>query len=90
MIKYLTPIAAIFLLSAGIANAKVIKNSNQAVTVCKSYLKENVQGHKRSNLNKVRGQRGNFLVQFAVTTEEGRTNTKCLVNRDDGSVTLKN
>ena len=90
MIKYLTPIAAVILLSSGVANANVIKSSNQAVTVCKTHIKSNVDGYKRAKLGKIRSSGANHTVTFAVSTDSGRANTKCVVNKDDGAITLLN
>ena len=90
MIKYLTPFAAVILLSTGVANANQIKSSNQAVTVCKTHLKSNVEGYKRAKLGKVRSSRDSHLVTFSVSTEEGRGKTKCVVNKDTGAISLLN
>ena len=88
MIKYLTPIAAALLLTTGVANANIIKSSNQAVTVCKAHLKSNVDGFKRAKLGKVRSSKANHTVTFAVTSDAGRGSTQCVVNKSDGSIAL--
>jgi len=88
MIKYLTPIAAALLLTAGVANANITKTSNQAVTACKAHLKANVDGYKRAKLGKVRSSKANYAVTFAVLSEAGRSSTKCVVNKADGSMAL--
>ena len=90
MIKYLTPIAAALLLTTGVANANIVKTSNQAVTVCKAHLKDNVDGYKNARLSKVRSSKAAHTVTFAVTSEAGRASTKCVVNKADGSTALLN
>lgn len=86
MIKYLTSFAVALLLSANVANAKT--TSNQAVTACKAHIKENVQGFKKARLGKVRSSRDAHKITFAVSTDQGRQNTKCAVNKDTGSVVI--
>lgn len=86
MIKYLTPIAVTLLLTANVASANT--TSNQAVTACKAHLKANVDGFKKARLGKVRGSRDEHKITFAVSTEQGRQNTKCAVNKDTGSIVI--
>jgi hypothetical protein len=87
MIKSLIPLAATVLLSTGVANAG---SSNQAVTVCKSHLKENVEGFKRAKLGKVRNLRDSHVISFVVSSDAGSSSTKCVVNKEDGSIALQN
>lgn len=90
MIKYLTPIAAALLLTTGVANAGAVKSANQAATVCKAHLKSNLDGYKRAKLGKVRSSRASHIITFAVTSDAGRSNTKCVVNKEDGTIELMN
>ena len=90
MIKYITPIAAALLLTSGVVNANIVKTSNQAVTVCKAHLKDNVDGYKRANLGKVRSSKAAHTVTFSVISDTGRSSTKCVVSKDDGSIALLN
>lgn len=86
MIKYLTPIAAALLLTANVASANTTKN--QAVTVCKIYLKANVDGFKKARLGKIRSSREAHIISFAVSTDQGRETTTCAVNKDTGSIVI--
>ena len=90
MNKYLTPIAITLLLSSGLANANPVKTSNQAVTVCKAHLKETVPGFKRAKLGQVRSSREHHTITFSVNSDSGRSRTKCVVNKQDGAIALKN
>ena len=89
MTKYMTPIAIAFFLASGVANANIVKTGNQAVTVCKAHIKENVPGYKVAKLSKVRNSSLQHKVTFSVTADAGRTKTLCLVNKQDGVVELK-
>jgi len=90
MIKYVTPITLALILGSGVANAKVVKTSNQAVTACKTHLKANVPGFKRAKLGKVRNSRDHHTMTFSVTSEQGRERTKSVVSKEDGATALKN
>ena len=90
MIKYITPIAASLLLMTGIANAEPVKTGAQAVTICKAYMKTNVEGLKKARLGKIRSSKEGFKITFAVRDASGRNSTKCSVDRAEGTVTLEN
>ena len=94
MIKYLTPItttlAAALLLTTGSVYASPIVTSNQAVTACKAHFKENVDGYKRAKVADVRDSRANHKIMFRVISDTGNAKTKCVINKDDGSIVLFN
>jgi hypothetical protein len=90
MIKYLTPLAFVLLTVTGAANANVVKSSGQAVTACKSHIKENVQGVTGAKMNGLRTVRGHHVITFSVSNESGRQKTVCKVNRKDGTIALNN
>lgn len=86
MTKYLTTIAATLLLTANVASAKI--TSNQAVTACKTHLKENLEGFKKARLGKIRGSRDSHKITFSVSTDQSRQSTKCVVNKKTGSIVI--
>ena len=88
MIKLITPIVAIFLLSTGSANAASALSSNQAVTVCKAHFKDNVEGYKRAKVADMRSSRSSHKITFRVISESGKTKSKCVVNKADGSIEM--
>ena len=88
MIKYLAPLALVLLTVTGAANANAVKTSGQAVTACKSHIKENVQGVTSAKMNGVRTVREHHIISFAIRDESGRHRTVCSVNRKDGSIEL--
>ena len=90
MIKYLTPIALVLLTATGVANANAVKTSGQAITACKSHIKENVQGVTSAKMNGVRTVREHHNISFAIRDESGRYRTVCSVNRKDGTIVLNN
>ena len=90
MIKYITPVAVSLLLISGITNAEPVKTGAQAATICKAYMKTNVEGLKKARLGKIRSSKEGFKVTFAISDASGRHSTKCLVNRAEGTVTLEN
>lgn len=90
MNKYLMPIAITLLLSSGLASATPVNSSNQAVTVCKSHLKETVPGFKRAKLGQVRSSREHHTLTFSVKSDQGRSRTKCVVSKEDGVIALQN
>ena len=88
MTKYLASLTLVLLTVTGAANATIIKTSGQAVTACKSHIKQNVQGVTSAKSIKIRSLRGNHVITLAVKSESGRQKTVCSVNRKDGSIVL--
>jgi hypothetical protein len=86
MIKYLAPIAVALVLTVNVASANTTKN--QAVTVCKTYLKANIEGFKKARLGKVRSSREEHKITFSVSSDQGRESTTCAVNKDTGSIAI--
>ena len=90
MTKFLVPVAATLFLTIGVANANPITTSNQAVSACKTHLKNNVDGYKRAKVSDVRSSRANHKITFRVKSESGNVKTKCVVDKADGSIALSN
>lgn len=88
MIKFITPIVAVFLLSTDTANAASASSSNQAVTACKAHFKNNVGGYKRAKVADIRSSRSSHKITFRVISESGKTKSKCVVNKADGSIEI--
>ena len=88
MIKYITPLAFVLLSATGVASANVAKTAGQAVSDCKTHIKENVPGATSAKMSRLRTVRDRHLITFAVRDENGRHKTVCSVNRADGSIAL--
>jgi hypothetical protein len=88
MTKYIATFAMVLMTITGTANASTVKTSGQAVTLCKSHIKENVPGVTKTKSTKIRSFRENHIITFAVKTAAGRAKTVCKVNQNDGSIML--
>jgi len=68
------------------ANAKEIKTSAAALTLCKAEAASTYAGYKSSSLKKVKQMRGKFKIYLHVKTDERKIKTICEVTRN-GEIT---
>ena len=79
-------IGTLALLVATPANAKVI-DKNKAFSVCKSNVKGQYEA-TRYRLDKIRDSRGEYRIQFVVSSKEGRQKVICTLDKYSGSMKL--